>query len=106
LFIEASLADAETARRVTITGQLGEVMKESAQIALSFLRPHSADLGCHGRAQGPGGTSRAAGGAKDGRVSGITMTPRCVAAVWAPGARRSGDDREVSLTGGCCRSVG
>ncbi|HVN13322.1 MAG TPA: endopeptidase La, partial [Kineosporiaceae bacterium] len=39
LYIEASLADAETgANGVTLTGQLGDVMKESAQIALSFLR--------------------------------------------------------------------
>src|SRR6202023_3075029 len=45
LYIEASLADAETgASGVTLTGQLGDVMKESAQIALSFLRSHGAEL--------------------------------------------------------------
>ncbi len=45
LYIEASLADAETgATGVTLTGQLGDVMKESAQIALSFLRSHGAEL--------------------------------------------------------------
>src|ERR1022692_4214548 len=39
LFIEASLADpASGAAGVTLTGQLGDVMKESAQIALSYLR--------------------------------------------------------------------
>lgn len=31
--------------RLQVTGQLGEVMKESAQIALSFLRAHARDLG-------------------------------------------------------------
>src|ERR1700741_1395054 len=45
LYIEASLADAETgANGVTLTGQLGDVMKESAQIALSYLRSHGAEL--------------------------------------------------------------
>jgi ATP-dependent Lon protease len=45
LFVEASLADKETgATEVTLTGQLGAVMKESAQIALSYLRSHGAEL--------------------------------------------------------------
>jgi len=45
LFIEASLADPETGDTgLRLTGQLGEVMKESAQIALSFLRSHGAEL--------------------------------------------------------------
>ncbi|MGH3398592.1 MAG: endopeptidase La [Streptosporangiaceae bacterium] len=45
LFIEASLADPETGPTgVTLTGQLGDVMKESAQIALSYLRSHGAEL--------------------------------------------------------------
>ena len=30
---------------LTLTGQLGDVMKESAQIALSYARGHAADLG-------------------------------------------------------------
>ncbi|HEX8078798.1 MAG TPA: endopeptidase La [Jatrophihabitans sp.] len=45
LFVEASLADAETgSTELRLTGQLGEVMKESAQIALSYLRSHGASL--------------------------------------------------------------
>src|SRR5436190_18727650 len=45
LFIEASLADRATGDTgVTLTGQLGDVMKESAQIALSYLRSHGAEL--------------------------------------------------------------
>jgi ATP-dependent Lon protease len=42
LFIEANATDGE--RRLTLTGQLGDVMKESAQIALSYLRAHRPDL--------------------------------------------------------------
>ena len=30
---------------LTLTGQLGDVMKESAQIALSYLRSHGDELG-------------------------------------------------------------
>jgi ATP-dependent Lon protease len=45
LFVEASLADAESgAGGLTLTGQLGDVMQESAQIALSYLRSHGAEL--------------------------------------------------------------
>jgi len=78
LFIEASLADAETGSTgVTLTGQLGEVMKESAQIALSYLRSHGAELelpvsdlkdrGVHVHV--PAGAVP-----KDGPSAGITMT--------------------------------
>ncbi|GGP08596.1 endopeptidase La [Nonomuraea glycinis] len=45
LYVEASLADPETGETgLTLTGQLGEVMKESAKIALSYLRSHGAEL--------------------------------------------------------------
>jgi ATP-dependent Lon protease len=45
LFVEASLADPETgATGLRLTGQLGDVMKESAQIAMSFLRSHGVEL--------------------------------------------------------------
>ncbi|MFJ8644646.1 endopeptidase La [Streptomyces sp. NPDC093546] len=78
LFVEASLADPETgAAGLTLTGQLGEVMKESAQIALSFLRSHGAELelpvtglkdrGVH--IHFPAGAVP-----KDGPSAGITMT--------------------------------
>jgi len=43
LFIEATAMRGEPG--LTLTGQLGDVMKESAQIALSYLRSHAADLG-------------------------------------------------------------
>ena len=41
LFIEATATDGE--RGLTLTGQLGDVMKESAQIALSYLRSHGVE---------------------------------------------------------------
>jgi ATP-dependent Lon protease len=43
LFIEASTMDGE--QGLTLTGQLGDVMKESASIALSFVRAHADELG-------------------------------------------------------------
>lgn len=43
LFIEATSMDGE--RGLTLTGQLGDVMKESAQIALSYVEAHAGDLG-------------------------------------------------------------
>ncbi len=78
LFIEASLADPETGGTgVTLTGQLGDVMKESAQIALSYLRSHGAELelpvadlkdrGVHVHV--PAGAVP-----KDGPSAGVTMT--------------------------------
>ncbi|MFJ1745066.1 endopeptidase La [Streptomyces sp. NPDC088116] len=78
LFVEASLADPETGGSgLTLTGQLGDVMKESAQIALSFLRSRGAeaelpvadlkDRGVH--IHFPAGAVP-----KDGPSAGITMT--------------------------------
>jgi ATP-dependent Lon protease len=43
LFIEASLS--RGTGRMTITGQLGDVMKESAQAALSYVKSRADDLG-------------------------------------------------------------
>ena len=43
LFIEASAHEGTAG--LTLTGQLGDVMKESAQIALTFVRSHAAELG-------------------------------------------------------------
>jgi ATP-dependent Lon protease len=43
LFIEATAMDGEPG--LTLTGQLGDVMKESAHIALSYLRSHGRELG-------------------------------------------------------------
>jgi ATP-dependent Lon protease len=43
LFIEATRM--KGARTLTLTGQLGDVMKESAQAALSWVRSHARELG-------------------------------------------------------------
>ena len=43
LFIEANANDGEPGLK--LTGQLGDVMKESAQIALSYVRAHAEQLG-------------------------------------------------------------
>src|SRR6204780_2907671 len=43
LFIEATAMQGEPG--LTLTGQLGDVMKESAQIALSYVRGHADELG-------------------------------------------------------------
>jgi ATP-dependent Lon protease len=43
LFVEATAMAGKPG--LTLTGQLGDVMKESAQIALSYVRGHAADLG-------------------------------------------------------------
>ena len=43
LFVEATAMQGKPG--LTLTGQLGDVMKESAQIALSYVRGHAAELG-------------------------------------------------------------
>jgi ATP-dependent Lon protease len=75
LFIEATRMDGE--ERLTLTGQLGDVMKESAQIALSWVRAHSDELdiaaddlrGHSFHVHVPAGAIP-----KDGPSAGITMT--------------------------------
>jgi ATP-dependent Lon protease len=43
LFVEATRM--EGGKQLIMTGQLGDVMKESAQAALSYVRSHSSELG-------------------------------------------------------------
>jgi ATP-dependent Lon protease len=78
LFIEASLADAASGSTgVTLTGQLGDVMKESAQIALSYLRSNGPALGLEVAQLADRGVHlHVPAGAvpKDGPSAGITMT--------------------------------
>src|SRR5580658_3929411 len=78
LFIEASLADASSGSTgVTLTGQLGDVMKESAQIALSYLRSNGPALGLPVAELAERGVHlHVPAGAvpKDGPSAGITMT--------------------------------
>jgi ATP-dependent Lon protease len=75
LFIEASASSGEPG--LTLTGQLGDVMKESAQIALSYLRSHADELGIDPAAfTGQRLHLHVPAGAvpKDGPSAGITMT--------------------------------
>ncbi len=46
LFIEATAMDGD--QGLVLTGQLGDVMKESARIALSYVRSHAEELGING----------------------------------------------------------
>jgi ATP-dependent Lon protease len=73
LFIEASQMDGEPG--LTLTGQLGDVMKESAEIALSYVRSHSAKLGIEPeRLKGRFHVHVPAGAVpKDGPSAGVTM---------------------------------
>ena len=47
LFIESSLSRGRG--KLTLSGQLGDVMKESAMTALSYLKSHAEELGIHHR---------------------------------------------------------
>jgi ATP-dependent Lon protease len=74
LFVEAAAMPGEAG--LTLTGQLGEVMRESGEIALSYLRAHTRSLGIDDAAMNrrfhvhfPAG-----GIPKDGPSAGITMT--------------------------------
>jgi len=74
LFIEASASEGEPS--LTLTGQLGDVMKESAQIALSYVRSHAGALGVDGSDLGRRIHVHVPAGAvpKDGPSAGVTMT--------------------------------
>ncbi len=94
LFIEASVMDGEPG--LTLTGQLGDVMKESATIALSYVRAHAAELGL------PDGIDRrrfhlhipAGAVPKDGPSAGVTMTTALVSLLSGRPVRA-----EVGMTG-------
>jgi ATP-dependent Lon protease len=101
LFIEA--ARMKGARTLTLTGQLGDVMKESAQTALSWVRAHARRLGIREEfweqsdihVHVPAGAIP-----KDGPSAGITMTAALVSLL--TGRRVLGATAmtgEVSLSG-------
>ena len=89
---------------LTLTGQLGDVMKESAEIALSYVRSHAAELGIDPAAfAGKRFHLHVPAGAvpKDGPSAGVTMTTALVSLLRdRAGARRwSGMTGEVTLQG-------
>ncbi|MGY1453229.1 endopeptidase La [Streptomyces sp. SS8] len=104
LYVEASLADPETGGSgLTLTGQLGEVMKESAHIALSYLRSRGAELELPvGGLKDRGVHLHVPAGAvpKDGPSAGVTMTTALASLLSGrrvrPEVAMTG---EVSLTG-------
>ena len=65
---------------LTLTGQLGDVMKESAQIALNYVRSHSEELGLEPESLRRRFHVHVPAGAvpKDGPSAGITMTTALV----------------------------
>ena len=80
LFVEATRMPGK--RTLTLTGQLGDVMKESAQAALSWVRRHAGELGIAARLLGEVGhprprpgrgdpQGRAVGGRDDGHRAGV-----------------------------------
>jgi ATP-dependent Lon protease len=101
LFIEATAMPGE--QGLTLTGQLGEVMKESVQIALSYIRSHAADLGIdaasfkdtHFHVHVPAGAVP-----KDGPSAGITMVTALASLLTGrPVRSQVGMTGEVTLQG-------
>ncbi|MFN2627366.1 MAG: endopeptidase La [Gaiellaceae bacterium] len=101
LFIEAQAYPGKG--KLTITGQLGDVMRESAQAALSWVRSHAEDLGLPAdwfaehdvHVHVPAGAVP-----KDGPSAGITMATAIASLVQArPVSSDVGMTGEITLTG-------
>jgi len=82
LFVETTAfpTGPDTEPGLTLTGQLGDVMKESAQIALNYVRSHSDQLGLDADSLHRRFHVHVPAGAvpKDGPSAGITMTTALV----------------------------
>jgi ATP-dependent Lon protease len=101
LFVEATAMAGE--QGLTVTGQLGDVMKESSEIALSYVRSHAAELGLASDTFGkrrfhvhvPAGAVP-----KDGPSAGVTMTTALVSLLTGKPVRSTvGMTGEVTLQG-------
>ncbi|MGI9029522.1 MAG: endopeptidase La [Ilumatobacteraceae bacterium] len=104
LFIESTSfpTSADTEPGLTLTGQLGDVMKESAQIALNFVRSHAAELGVDPEAvRGRFHVHVPAGAVpKDGPSAGVTMTTALVSLLRDQPVRETiGMTGEITLQG-------
>ncbi|MDQ6797123.1 MAG: endopeptidase La, partial [Actinomycetota bacterium] len=109
LFIEAttlpggSTVGAAGQPRLTLTGQLGDVMKESAEIALSYVRSHAGDLGLDEEVvSGSRFHVHVPAGAvpKDGPSAGVTMVAALASLLSGRPVRSSvGMTGEVTLQG-------
>jgi ATP-dependent Lon protease len=101
LFVEAAVSDGDGG--LMVTGQLGDVMKESSEIALSYVRSHAVALGL------PAGIFdkqrfhlHVPAGAvpKDGPSAGVTMTTALVSLLTGRPVRQEvGMTGEVTLSG-------
>ncbi len=101
LYVEASVSDGTEG--LTLTGQLGDVMKESAEIALSYVRSHAQELGIDASAfAGKRFHLHVPAGAvpKDGPSAGVTMTTALVSLLkGVPVRTELGMTGEVTLQG-------
>ncbi|APA76000.2 endopeptidase La [Mycobacterium avium subsp. hominissuis] len=100
LYIEAGATDGEPG--LQLTGQLGDVMKESAQIALSYVRSHAAALGVDPKALDRRIHVHVPAGAvpKDGPSAGVTMVTALVSMATGRQVRSDvGMTGEVTLNG-------
>lgn len=100
LYIEAGSNDGEPG--LQLTGQLGDVMKESAQIALSYVRSHAAELGVDPDALDRRIHVHVPAGAvpKDGPSAGVTMVTALVSMATGRQVRSDvGMTGEVTLNG-------
>ena len=100
LFVEATSVGEKGS--LTLTGQLGDVMKESAQIALSYVRSHAAELGIDPERANKGFHLHVPEGAvpKDGPSAGVTMTTAIVSLLTDRPVRNTvGMTGEVTLQG-------
>ena len=101
LFVEATAMDGDPG--LTVTGQLGDVMKESAQIALSYVRSRRGALGIDAdqldnrrfHVHFPAGAVP-----KDGPSAGVTMTTALVSLLTGRAVRPDvGMTGEITLQG-------
>ncbi|MFD6450857.1 MULTISPECIES: endopeptidase La [unclassified Nocardia] len=100
LYIEANGAEGE--RSLTLTGQLGDVMKESAQIALTYVRSHLEEIGIEPKVLDRNIHIHFPAGAvpKDGPSAGVTMVTALVSlALGRPVRGDVGMTGEVTLNG-------
>jgi ATP-dependent Lon protease len=100
LFIEAGSTEGEAG--LQLTGQLGDVMKESAQIALSYVRSHAEQLGVDPKALDRRIHVHVPAGAvpKDGPSAGVTMITALVSMATGRKVRADvGMTGEVTLNG-------
>jgi ATP-dependent Lon protease len=103
LFVEATATDSGGAGSTLIlTGQLGDVMKESAQIALSYVRSHASELKIDPASAGKSFHIHVPEGAvpKDGPSAGVTMTTAIVSLLTGRAVKSTvGMTGEVTLQG-------